>query len=150
MAWGWYLKILDKLHVWKISDDAKRSPIFFIHEANPIFLGFTRKKPSNDLHYYVSESDLNKCMKSKHFCLPNDSKFLFQVQYHIVQTTCNSSNPTVQQIELRSLWSQTTLGTMKMKGTTKKGWFWVANTLEPNNTGNHNKWKELLKMFIFE
>ena len=47
MAWGWYLKILDELHVWKISDDAKRSPIFFIHVANPIFSGFTRKKPSN-------------------------------------------------------------------------------------------------------
>ena len=31
----------------KISDDAKRSPIFFIHVAHPIFSGITRKKPSN-------------------------------------------------------------------------------------------------------
>ena len=70
---------------------------------------------------------------------------------NIVQTTCNSSNSTVQQIEQRALWSQTTLGTMKSEGNHQKCWFWVENTLEPNNTGNHiNKWKELRKMLIFE
>ena len=29
------------------TNDAKRSPVFFIRVANPIFSGFTRKKPSN-------------------------------------------------------------------------------------------------------
>ena len=148
MVWGWYLKILDELHVWNISDDAKRSPIFFIHVANPIFSGFTRKKPSNiciimsqnltwinvwKVNTFVSQMIQNSCSKS-----------------NIVQTTCNSSHSTVQQIEQRALWSQTTLGIMKSEGNHQKCWFWVENTLEPNNTGNHNKWKELRKMFIFE
>ena len=42
---------------------------------------FHLKEAIQYLHYYVSESDLNKCMKNKHFCLPNDPKFLFQVHY---------------------------------------------------------------------
>ena len=37
VSFGWNLKILDSLHVWKISDSASRRPIFFIHVANPIF-----------------------------------------------------------------------------------------------------------------
>ena len=148
MAWGWYLKILDSLHVWKISDDTKRSPIFVIHVANPIFSGFTLKKPSNiciimsqnltwinvwKVNTFVSQMIQNFCSKS-----------------NIVQTTCNSSNSTVQQIEQRSLWSQTTLATMKSEGNHQKCLFWLENTLEPNNKGNHNKWKELRKTFIFE
>ena len=124
------------------------SPIFFIHVANPIFSGFTRKKLSNiciimsqnltwinvwKVNTFVSQMIQNSCSKS-----------------NIVQTTCNSSNSTVQQIEQRALWSQTTLGTMKSEGNYQKCWFWVENALEPNKTGNHNKWKELRKMFIFE
>ena len=69
---------------------------------------FHPKENIQYLHYYVSDSDMNKCMKSKHFCLPNDSKFLFQVQY----CPNNFSNSTVQHIEQ----SQTTLGTMKSEG----------------------------------
>ena len=116
MAWGWYLKISDELHVWKISDDAKRSPIFFIHVANPIFSGFTRKKPSNiciimsqnltwinvwKVNTFVSQMIKNSCSKS-----------------NIVQTTCNSSTD------------------------------WAEITLEPNNTGNHKKWREPPQLLI--
>ena len=56
------------------------SDIFHTCSESNIFR-FHLKEAIQYLHYYVSESDLNKCMKNTHFCLPNDSKFLFQVHY---------------------------------------------------------------------
>ena len=146
MAWGWCLKILDELHVWKISDDAKRSPIFFIHVANSIFSGFTGMKPSNiciitsqNLTWInvwkvklISQIFQSSCSKS-----------------NIVQTTSNSPNSTVQQFEQRALWSHTTLGTIKKWREPPKMLILSGNMVEPNNTGNHEKWREPQKNTYF-
>ena len=117
MAWGWYLKILDELHVWKISDDAKRSPIFSIHVANPIFSGFTWKKPSNiciimsqnltwinvwKIHTFVSQMIQNSYSKST-----------------IVQTTCNSSIQQFNRLSRDHFGAKQHWEQWKMKGTTK-------------------------------
>ena len=64
------------------------SDIFHTCSESNIFR-FHLKEAIQYLHYYVSESDLNKCMKNKHFCLPNDENSYSKST--IVQTTCNSS-----------------------------------------------------------
>ena len=43
--------------------------------------------------------------------------------------------------EWKTHWNQTTLGAIKSEGNHPKCWFWVENTLEPNNTWNHKKVK---------
>ena len=120
MAWGWYLQIVDELYVWKISDDAKRSVIFFIHVANPILSGVTRKKPSN-ICIIISQNLTWINVWKVDTYLPNNSKFLSKS--HIVQTTSNSLNLTNSTV-------------------------WAESTLEPNNTGNQRVTRTTSKLIL--
>ena len=89
------------------------SDIFHTCSESNIFR-FHPKEAIQYLHYYVSESDLNKCVKSEHS--------------QMIQNSCSQSNVvhqllTVQiQHELRALWSQTTLETIKSEGNHPKCW----------------------------
>ena len=92
------------------------SDIFHTCSESNIFR-FHLKEAIQYLHYYVSESDLNKCMKNKHFCLPNDSKFLFQVHYF--PTTCNSSIQQFNRLSRDHFGAKQHWEPWKVKGTTK-------------------------------
>ena len=150
MDWVWYTKILVKLWVFaKKLCQANAKHYSFKTHTRPIYLSIMRKNPFKFIIIMLWESDWN-----------NGRKPFLTVPWNFT-TLVTTGKPNNTGNHKKSGWESPKIlilsgkhfgakqkRTMKSEGNHPKCWFWAESTLEPNNTLNHDKWREPPKILI--